>query len=109
MVDPLLSVSCESESLSLPTGRAAVVEGTTPQRSIRHRRAQDVETLTEILSDRIHDQNMQALEREPILSTTGTRAAIGLLAERLEALEATVAEQESVIRRLTRSRRFRGL
>jgi len=59
-----------------------------------------VETLSEILSERIHEHDMQVLEREPILATTGTRAAIGLLTARVEALEATVEELTSVIQRL---------
>ena len=61
-----------------------------------------METLSEILSERIYEHDMQALEREPILSTTGTRASIGLLAARVEALEATVEELTSVIRGLER-------
>ena len=62
-----------------------------------------METLSEILSERIHEQNMQVLELEPILSTTGTRAAIGLLAARVDVLEATVEELATVIQRLARS------
>ena len=68
-----------------------------------------METMSEILSERMHEQTMQSLEREPILSTTGTRAAIGFLAARVNALEETVEELTSVIRRLERSESFRGL
>lgn len=68
-----------------------------------------METMSEILSERIHEQTMQSLEREPILSTTGTRAAIGVLAARVNALEETVEELTSVIRGLERSESYRGL
>ncbi len=62
-----------------------------------------METLSEILSERIYEHQMQASEREPIRSTTGTRAAIGLLAARVDALEATIEELTNVIQGLTRS------
>ncbi len=68
-----------------------------------------METMSEILSERMHEQTMQTLGREPLLSTTGTRAAIGLLAARVNALEETVKELTSVIRGLERTESFRGL
>jgi outer membrane protein TolC len=49
-----------------------------------------VGSISETLSERVHE--LLAQGREPILSTTGTRAALDSLLARTEALEAAVTE-----------------
>ncbi len=49
-----------------------------------------METLSDTLSERVNE--LLSAEREPILSTTGTRAAIELLAARTQSLETAVRE-----------------
>ena len=48
-------------------------------------------------------------DREPILSTTGTRAALELLAARVVALEDAVRELTLVVQGLTRPQRSGGI
>ena len=48
-------------------------------------------------------------EATPILSTTGTRAALESLAARVDALEVAVRELSSVVKELARRPQSRGL
>jgi hypothetical protein len=60
-----------------------------------------VGTISETLSERVHE--LLARRREPILSTTGTRAALDSLVARTEALEVAVAELAEALQELTPS------
>jgi hypothetical protein len=63
----------------------------------------DVQTVSESLSERVHEL-IDAGKREPILSTTGTRAAVDSLAARVEVLEEAVRELTAVVQELAHSR-----
>jgi hypothetical protein len=63
----------------------------------------DVETVSESLSERVHEL-IDVGKREPILSTTGTRAAVDSLAARVEVLEEAVRELTAVVQELAHSR-----
>jgi hypothetical protein len=54
--------------------------------------------MSETLSERIHELIAQG--REPILSTTGTRAALDSLVARTEALEVAIAELAEALQEL---------
>jgi hypothetical protein len=54
--------------------------------------------MSETLSERVHE--LLAQGREPILSTTGTRAALDSLVARTEALEVAVAELAEALQEL---------
>lgn len=58
-------------------------------------------TLSDTLSERVNE--LLSAAREPILSTTGTRAAIESLAARTESLETAVRELTEAVSRLTAS------
>jgi hypothetical protein len=58
-----------------------------------------VETLSGTLSQRVNE--LLSAEREPILSTTGTRAAIESLAARTHSLETAVRELTEAVSKLT--------
>jgi hypothetical protein len=60
-----------------------------------------VETLSDTLSKRV--QELLSAEHEPILSTTGTRAAIDSLAARTQSLETAVRELSEVVSALAAS------
>ena len=61
-----------------------------------------METPSDTLTERVR-QLMQTGERPPILSTTGTRAAIESLAARTEVLEEAVRELTAVVQELAQS------
>lgn len=67
-----------------------------------------METPSETLSQRVHEL-VQSRERKPILSTTGTRAAIDSLAARMEVVEEAVEELMAAVRELAQSQRSRTL
>jgi len=74
----------------------------------REGEVRDVETLTEV--DVEQTPELAPLpEATPILSTTGTRAALESLAARVDALEAAVRELSSMVRELARRPQSRGL
>jgi hypothetical protein len=60
-----------------------------------------VEALSVTLSERVDE--LLSAHREPILSTTGTRAAIESLAARTESLETAVRELTEAVNKLTGS------
>ena len=60
-----------------------------------------MESLNETLSERVH--GFLDHDRAPILSTTGTRAALDSLAARTEALEDAVRELTEVVSELAKS------
>jgi hypothetical protein len=64
-----------------------------------------VKTPSETLSERVHELVQSRGEQRPILSTTGTRAAIESLAARVESLEAALSEVASVVQELAESQR----
>lgn len=66
-----------------------------------------MDTPSETLSERVHEL-VQSRERRPILSTTGTRAAIESLAARLDVLEEAVGEVAAVVQELAQSQRSSG-
>jgi hypothetical protein len=61
-----------------------------------------MESLTETLSERVHEL-IDTGRREPILSTTGTRAAVDSIAARLEILEEAVRELTIAVQELAHS------
>ncbi len=61
-------------------------------------------TPSDTLSERVHEL-VHAREARPILSTTGTRAAIESLAARLATLEDAVEEIAAAVQQLTESER----
>ncbi len=61
------------------------------------------ETLSEGAHERVHSR-----ERQPILSTTGTRAAVSLLAARMNVLEEEVRELTLAFQELAQSQRRDG-
>jgi hypothetical protein len=63
----------------------------------------DVGSLSESLSGRVHEL-IDSGKREPILSTTGTRAAVDSLAARVEILEEAVLELTVAVQELMESR-----
>ena len=63
-------------------------------------------SISETLSDRVHE--LLAQGREPILSTTGTRAALDSLLARTEALEAAVTELAEALQDLAPSKPHAG-
>lgn len=67
-----------------------------------------METPSETLAERVHEL-MHSHESKPILSTTGTRAAIESLAARMEGLEDAVRELSEVVQELAESQRSRAL
>jgi hypothetical protein len=62
-----------------------------------------VESVSESLSERVHEL-IDSGKREPILSTTGTRAAVDSLAARVEILEEAVRELTFAVQELAQSR-----
>lgn len=58
-------------------------------------------TLSDTLSERVHE--LLSADREPILSTTGTRAAIESLAARTQSLETAVRELTDAVSKLAAS------
>lgn len=60
-------------------------------------------SLSESLSERVHEL-IDSGKREPILSTTGTRAAVDSLAARVEILEEAVLELTVAVQKLVESR-----
>lgn len=63
-----------------------------------------METPSETLTERVHEL-IRSRGREPIRSTTGTRAAIDSLAARLEGLEEAVCELSEVVQELAEAQR----
>lgn len=63
-------------------------------------------TMSETLSERIHE--LLAQGREPILSTTGTRAALDSLVARTETLEVAVAELAETLQELAQTKPHAG-
>ena len=64
-----------------------------------------MKTPSETLSERVHELVQSQEQHRPILSTTGTRAAIESLAARVESLEAALSEVASVVQELAESQR----
>ena len=64
-----------------------------------------MKTPSDALSDRVHELVQLREQHGPILSTTGTRAAIESLAARVENLEAALGEIASVVEELAASQR----
>jgi BMFP domain-containing protein YqiC len=64
-----------------------------------------VKTPSETLSERGHELVHTQEQHRPILSTTGTRAAIESLTARVESLEAALSEVASVVQELAQSQR----
>jgi hypothetical protein len=64
-----------------------------------------VETPSETLTGRVYEL-MESRRREPILSTTGTRAAIDSLAARMAGLEEAVRELSEVVQEVAESQRI---
>ncbi len=65
-----------------------------------------MESISETLSERVHE--LLAQSREPILSTTGTRAALESLVARTASLEVAVAELAEVLEKLTQTKPHAG-
>ena len=63
-------------------------------------------TMNETLSERVQELLTQA--REPILSTTGTRAALEALEARTQALERAVAELAEALEGLSQTKALAG-
>ncbi len=63
-------------------------------------------SISETLSERVHELLTQA--REPILSTTGTRAALEALEARTQALERAVAELAEALQELEQTKARAG-
>ena len=59
----------------------------------------------DVLSDRVHELVRSTEQHQPILSTTGTRAAIDSLAARVETLEEALREVAAAVQKLTQSTR----
>jgi hypothetical protein len=76
--------------------------------SERRRDVRDVETLTEVEVEQTPEL-APLPEATPILSTTGTRAALESLAARVDALEVAVRELSFVVKELARRPQSRGL
>ena len=63
-------------------------------------------SMSDTLSERV--QELLAQGREPILSTTGTRAALDSVVARTEALEVAVVELAEALHELAQSQPLRG-
>ena len=63
-----------------------------------------MKTPSDALSDRVHEL-LRSSQQNPILSTTGTRAAIDSLAARVEKLEAALDAVATVVAELAESER----